>query len=246
MEIEEALGTFGLTKNETEIYIKLLSLGQSKVQEIVKQLKLPRTTVYNTLNLLKNKGLVSYIIKERVQTFEAVDPNKFKDILKEKQSTIEDILPKLLQLKKSLKHKPNVEIYMGLEGLKTIMNDAIRNKNSEIFAIGGSGKSRMEILPIFTGIWHKKRQKHNIKIYLIYHDTRLARKRVKDYSEDFKFSEIKFLPSTLVSPIVTFIYKNRISLASWSKNPFGIIIEDEEVAKSYLDHFKALWRISKR
>lgn len=246
MEIEKALESFGLTKNEVEVYTKLLSLGPSKVQDVVKQLKLPRTTVYNTLNLLKNKGLVSFTIQNNVQTFESVDPEKFLELLEEKQNSIELVIPQLLQLKKTLKNKPDVEVYIGLEGLKTIMNDSIKEKNSEIFAIGGSGKSRVEILPTFVAIWHQKRQKNNVKINLIYHDTKLARDRVDKYQEDFKLSEVRFLSSNFVSPIVTFIYKNKISLASWSSNPFGIIIKDEEIAKNYLEHFKTIWKNSKK
>ena len=246
MEIEKALRDYGLTENEIKVYLNLLSLGSSKVQNMVKYLDMPRTTVYNTLNLLKNKGFVSYIIKENVQTFEAVEPNKFIEKLKEKEKTIEGVLPKLMELKKILKNKPNVKVYLGLDGLKTIMNDALKIKNSKIFAMGGSGKSRLEIMPIFTELWHGKRQKEHIMFYSIYHDTTLARKRTKDYPEDFKLAEIKFLQSALVSPIVTLIYGDKVSLASWSENPFGIILEDVDIAKSYLEHFKALWKIARK
>lgn len=246
MEIEKALKSYGLTDNEIKVYLNLLSLGSSKVQNIVKHLDIPRTTVYNTLNLLKNKGFVSYLIKDKVQTFEAVEPNKFLEKLKEKERTIEEVLPSLMELKRIFKNKPNVEVYLGLEGLKTIMNDALKIENSKIFAMGGSGKSRLEIIPTFTELWHKKRQDKHILFYSIYHDTELARKRTKDYPEDFRLAMIRFLQSRLISPIVTLIYRDKVSLASWSENPFGIIIEDKDIARSYLEHFKALWKIAKK
>ena len=63
MDKELALREFGLTDKEVRVYLILLSLGSINLQELAKRIDLPRTTIYNTLNYLYTKGLVSKIVK---------------------------------------------------------------------------------------------------------------------------------------------------------------------------------------
>jgi len=111
MDINLALKEYGLTDKEIEVYLALLPLGSINLQEIAKRVDFPRTTVYNTLNYLLQKGLVSKIIKKGVTYFEASDPDKLIDKLKQKKELLERVLPNLQGLKKSKIESSSVEIY---------------------------------------------------------------------------------------------------------------------------------------
>ena len=78
---EQILKEYGLSDNEIKVYLASLSLGTSKVNEISKKADLLRTTTYEVLKTLVEKGLVSYVIKSGVRYFEAAYPNKLINIL---------------------------------------------------------------------------------------------------------------------------------------------------------------------
>ncbi len=51
------LEKFGLTKNQSKVYLFLSKNGPHSANELTKLLKLPRTATYHMLNGLQNKGI---------------------------------------------------------------------------------------------------------------------------------------------------------------------------------------------
>jgi HTH-type transcriptional regulator, sugar sensing transcriptional regulator len=74
MDTSQVLREYGLSEKEAQTYLALLPLGKINLQEIAKRVDLPRTTIYNTLNYLISKGLVSFIMNKGVRFYEATDP----------------------------------------------------------------------------------------------------------------------------------------------------------------------------
>ena len=90
---QEALVKFGLSENESKVYLFLLRQGSSKVNEIYEGTKIQRTFVYEILRNLLEKGLVSYVVKSGIKYFEASNPDKLKEIIEEKKILLDKILP---------------------------------------------------------------------------------------------------------------------------------------------------------
>lgn len=85
---EKTLNEFGLPKNEVKVYIALLKLGLTSAGQITKVSGVHRRNVYDALERLINKGLVSYVTKEKIKYFEAVNPYFLLNLLeKEKRKT---------------------------------------------------------------------------------------------------------------------------------------------------------------
>lgn len=51
MELGSALKEFGLSENETKVYLALTKTGESTAQNIAKNAGLPRTTTYHLLRV---------------------------------------------------------------------------------------------------------------------------------------------------------------------------------------------------
>ena len=62
--IEEALMKFGLSKNETKVYLFLARVGEKKASEISEALSLHRTETYRILRDLEKRGLVSSVFEK--------------------------------------------------------------------------------------------------------------------------------------------------------------------------------------
>lgn len=54
----QRLEKFGLTKNQSKVYLYLSKNGPHSANELTKLLKLPRTETYHLLTMLQNKGIV--------------------------------------------------------------------------------------------------------------------------------------------------------------------------------------------
>ena len=84
----EILKDAGLTNNESLVYRALLELGPSLAGQISRKTGMHRRTVYDITEMLIKKGLIGYILKNNRKLFEASSPERFLDLLKEKENSI--------------------------------------------------------------------------------------------------------------------------------------------------------------
>ena len=103
MTIETILEEIGLTKNEIKIYLALLKFGSTSTGAIIKETKIHASKVYDGLERLADKGLVTHVIIANTKHFKAVNPDRLIDFLDDKKRLIEtqvkDIKEFLPQLK---------------------------------------------------------------------------------------------------------------------------------------------------
>ncbi len=235
--MKEQLKEAGLTENESKIYIALLNLGPSHAGAISVKSGLHRRVVYDTMNMLSQKGLVGYISKNNVKLFQAVEPKRILEIIKEKEQHINEIIPQMQELFHLTREKEEVNFYKGKNGLKTVMEDQLAMKK-EILIIGASPLA-YEILQFYFKWFDKKRVKSRIRVKVIFNKTRQKLK--------IPFSEIKFLPQKYSSPLAVNIYDDKIALILWSKeNPFAVVIKNKEISEGYKNYFEIMWKSAKR
>ena len=72
----EILEEIGLTKSEIKVYLALLKLGSSTKKSIVKESGITHSKLYEITDKLINKGLVSYVRKNKVLHFSAAPPEQ--------------------------------------------------------------------------------------------------------------------------------------------------------------------------
>ncbi len=95
--IAEFLERLGLTRNEAEVYVALLSFGEATADEVSRKSGLSRPTVYNVLRSLVDKGLVAEVVKKPLR-FAALPPRKaLSELFQRKLSEIEKLREELPQ-----------------------------------------------------------------------------------------------------------------------------------------------------
>ena len=103
MRREEILSEIGFSRNESKVYLTLLQIGPSTAGTIAARSNIHRTNVYDAVERLAEKGIVTHIFKGNKKYFEAVDPNHIKEVLNDRSLQFEtNVLPSLmLDYKKS-------------------------------------------------------------------------------------------------------------------------------------------------
>ncbi len=244
------LERIGLTKSEIAVYLALLQLGQTTAGPIVDEAKVTRSKIYDILERLKQKGLVSYITSQSTKYFSAADPHnllhyldrKGQEIAQEK-SSISKLLPQLL-LKQSLtQNSKTAEIFLGINGMQNAFNTLIPLFDSKeiYYAFGaGKGENTPQIQKFFHQL-HLQRIKKKIHSKIIFNESSRGLFLTQETSP---LIQARYLITT--TPAAINIYKHYTLIAILNQPLLTILINNQETADSFREYFKALWQIAKK
>jgi len=100
-KLKNELSKFGLTANQSKVYLFLEKYGSSTATQVSKTLKVPRTETYHLLTNLQNKGIVSATFQHPIK-FSAVSLDKAIGVLvnaeKERVKSLESQEKNLVEL----------------------------------------------------------------------------------------------------------------------------------------------------
>ncbi len=239
---EKILENIGLSKNESKIYLSLLKTGAAPAGRISETSGVHRTNVYDAMERLITKGLVSYVLKDDVKVFSASDPKSLLGILKEKAEMLQSILPNLALNHQLGQMKTKVQTFEGISPFKTLFYDLLRYKKP-IF-VYGIPSFVPDKVKNFIAHFHKEREEKGIPMKHIYNFG--AQDRIK-YLNSLSNTEAKYLPKEYDSPVSTFICGDEVLLTMWSLEPILVIrVLNKNLAESYNKYFELLWQLSSK
>jgi len=236
--MQKALENFGLTKAESKVYIALIRRGNSLAGAIAKETGLHRRTLYDVLYRLRSKGLVSNIVTNNKRYFEAVNPERLLEIIKEKEDSLKNVLPELKNFYKTTKEKKEVLFYRGKQALKTVFDDQLK-EGKEIFFMGKAVDVN-EILKFYFAKFDSKRIEKNITLKMIFDEGAKNFQAIKK----IPLSEIKYIARWNNSTMSTYIYGSNITLVLWNEDPIAIVIRQKELADGFKNYFDILWNVA--
>ena len=237
---EDVLIDLGFSKNETKVYLSLIRLGPSTAGAIAAKANIHRTNVYDALERLCEKGFVGYIFKGHKKFFDAVNPEELMEVLNEKVRNFEALLPSLQLDYKLSKGKSKAYIFEGIQGIKTITNDML--KEGKEIMVFGIPKDVSKILKSFIEVFHKRRIEKKIWMYHLYDAD--ARDRIARLNS-LEYTQAKYVPQNFKSPATTLVYGDKVAFNIWSDPPFGILIESKGMADQYRQYFGYIYKNAK-
>lgn len=244
---ERVLRKFGLTRNEVKVYLTLLEMGRASAGEITEKLPIHRRNVYDILERLIEKGLVSFVIDENKRVFSSTGPEKFSSLLKEEENKLKnkkrqltEILPELEALKTiKEEEKQEVNVFKGKEGIKNIYNDILNLKKDYAY-IGPKGKLS-KIMKAYFKEFSEKRAEEKIHGRYLFSDLSYKKTVSKKPFIKIRMLHERFSPS---SALIVYDAKVAVILIS-GEMPISIVIENKELAEDYREYFEILWKASK-
>lgn len=248
----EELKKIGLSENEARVYLALLELGSATAQEISKQSSVNRPTTYVQIENLMKMGLVTTYEKESARKggatktmFRVESPeylhhviSRERDILKEKETILKSITPRLAGIFTHAKEHPKVRFFEGIEGLKTIQDEFLKTESKLIEGVA-SLDNVMKVFPSHPDEYAPRRVQRGIQAKLIYTSAQGDILKVLDQK---MLRESRYVPPAQFpfSSDIT-IYDNKIAISALDAEPHGIIIEDTEIANSIRALFYLAW-----
>lgn len=240
---EEILNKIGLSAKEISIYLALLELNTASVGDITRKIDIPRTSIYDILNKMQQKGFVSASETQGNKLYSPTNPEIIHDKLKTDLGSFKKIIPLLANLGQEKQKYPKIKLHEGLDSIKQIYEESLKLKGMYLYSYLDVSKIP-DIFAPFLENYAKKRAKKNIKAYVI-----------SPYSTEAKIYEQnneEFLRQTILIDkpwfdlyIELFIYLDKVSIINFGEYKIGITIEDHDIAHSLKNIFMLVWKTLK-
>ncbi len=246
----ETLTQIGIPESEIKVYFALLKLESSTVGKIIEESKVSDSKIYSILEKLKEKGLVSFVIKNNVKHFQATNPKNLLKIITEKEKTLREqkqellhnIIPQIEKRRKLTEDKQQATIYESFNGIKSAFNLILENlRTGEEYNVFMSGEAlRDKKVVRFFQNYHKQRIEKRVKVRL------LSESKFKNTIKKhhlYKGMHVRITQQKL--PIGTFIFKNHVMTVVWGEKPTAFVIESKKNYEYYKTFFEDLWKTAK-
>ncbi|MFH1316472.1 MAG: helix-turn-helix domain-containing protein [Candidatus Woesearchaeota archaeon] len=249
---KELVKEAGLTDGEAKVYLALLELGASTTGPVIEKSGVARSFIYNILEKLTEKGLVSYVVREKTKNYQACSPERILDYIEERKQKLDEskekmqkLLPKLNALQESAPFA-EIHVYEGLRGLQTAFEQYHKRlkKGEEALTLGAPSYQEEK----YHEYWqqdHILRGKEGIKNRMLFNmgtDPSTVKNR-----NSYKGCTARYMNSNVQTPAWILVYKDisQIYLQD-KKKPIVVEIKNKQIAQTFEVYFEDYWKKSKK
>jgi len=199
-KLKTELSKFGLTANQSKVYIFLGKYGSKTAPDVCKALKLPRTETYHLLTTLQNKGMVSATFQHPIK-FSAEPLNKAIWVLvnaeKERVNNLEkneknivdlwDSIPEFTTTTHSKENK--FQMLQGINQIHSKIKEMLSDVKKEFIVLG----SEKDFLKFYHSDFFEPLDKSNVDLKLL---TAISEK-VAYIFDDIDRSKVRKMPDNI-------------------------------------------------
>jgi predicted transcriptional regulator len=240
---QEILHKVGLSLNESKVYEALLYLGEANTNKISVKSKVHRRNVYDSLNKLIEKGLASETFIKGERFFKAINPERLKEMIKEKEEALDTFLPEMKKLYQDVEPEAEAYFFRGVEGFKNYLQLILEQKQTVHF-IGAKAFWLDPRLKHYLRHFERERKKKGIKFKHLF-DYEVKEKKpeiLKLVGKPYKFLPKKYSSSTAVDIfgdyVVTFV---GVSPGKLHEEPLQFVLKSKMLADGYRKFFQFMW-----
>jgi sugar-specific transcriptional regulator TrmB len=248
------LKSFGLTPLEADIYLCLSNTTSMTALELSRALLVPRTSIYDHIDRLIERGLVERILLYKSQQFRAFPLTILEsDIIKRKQN-ISQLEQELQYLQTHIKQdlftstKTEARYYHGSTGIRQMMWHALSATKEHI---GYSILGRKEIVGAkFIQEYLDEFKRRHLIDRVIINPTKESTGYVTttlNTNIPVSFEKVRMIEIDKIKITGdTTIYNNIFSVMYWKQGEIvGVEIENPELVAMQKDMFEIIWNIAK-
>lgn len=253
MNVKQLLAIFNLREIEADIYQQLFYGGQMSATQIAKQSGISRTSVYDLLDNLIERGLILETLKGGMKMFGVLPPEKIQLLIEEKEKSIILAKTALKDLQSEYKQnnknsRPRLQLFEGKNELQQMMKDLLLYRDITVYAFWPIKKIINVLGKEFLKEFHEKRIERNIELKVIW--------PAKDLTEIKKLPflaggnelkrEARSAPADINFSLGYAVYGNTARFISSSNENYGFLVESPELAEVMKNQFELIWKRSKK
>jgi len=241
---ETLLEQSGLNQSEVKIYKRLLESGELTPPRLSELTGLTRQNTYAALRTLASKQLIEQIPRRKNLIYQVQHPNKLVEFVDKQidetkivQKSLSANLPELISLFNLTSSKPGIVYFEGLESIKNIYLDGLRNKPEEVLVFRSTHDD--EKLGNFLINYKKRRALNGTKTRMI-SQTEVTEQMIQDDKQ--LLIQRRYVPDEVFHlDTEVAIASNQVSFITFDKKVTGFVITSKEVAQTLRTIFESLW-----
>lgn len=236
----QLIKNLGLSDKAAKVYLACLELGEATVQDLARRAKLKRTTIYYTLEELKDTGAIFQTKRNKKIYFLPEEPANLLKHVRERVWEVERSIHVLEEKKHAVFRKPRLYFLYGPSGFKHVWDMIFQSKQKE-YRIITEGVNFLDFVKeryiLEEIIKNKKALGISSKQLIV--DSEYAREIVEKDAQENRRSKI--LPAKYQLPFTEVITKEFVAFISprWDNTLF--VVENEAFAQTRLAAFEMLW-----
>lgn len=247
MKYTNHLENLGLTVDQAKVYEILISTNVLPVKTIAQKSSVGRELTYIVLKQLEELGLVEKSSQGKILLYKAKNPRNIKKLADDiqekadiaKQSYNVSIL-EMVNLFSKNHNKPYIRFYEGLEGLQKTYDHLLRHTKTVHVFRSLFDYENLEIRSMITNQLKKQSEK-KIRSYVLspYLEHMSSEKLTHSLEKNVTR---KIIPKDQFSlPAQIIIYNDTVSITTVEKEIVTTIIENKEIAQTFLILFQYIW-----
>lgn len=242
----DSLTQFGLDENEAKVYLAALSLGATTILKIAKQTDVKRTTVYEIVNSLIQKGLMKKEIRGFKTLFVAEHPERLENTLDTKRAILMRAIPELESLYNLRGTESSIKYYEGLKAIENIYDELLADLKPHNFYYAISNIAEWQNLDeeFFIKKHVEKRAGMRIQTKLLFTDSPTAQKRLatqKNFNE-----EIRLLPKNSDIHVDLVVTPYKLVMFQLKQPLIALVIENRSMIEMHKSLFEILWNSNQK
>lgn len=241
---EDLFEEIGFTIREKRVYLALLETGPTTAGKIIKRSGIPSSKIYETLDKLTKKGMITFIIKDHKRTYQANNPRLLLDFLEERKAKVQnELVPKLESMYHFTKQQTNVTVYEGRSGIIAVYEKALEKmkKGDTLYVLSAPSASN-EILGSYLEYFHKRRIKKGVKMKVLYNQ---EAKKYGETRKNWPLTYVRYLDEKQAVPSAINMFLDYSIIFDYEKPVSCILIKSKNVSHNFTRYFETLWTISK-
>jgi len=244
----EGLRKIGLTSGEIKVYGALLDLGETTRTALAKDSGVSASKLYEVINRLTEKGIVSVVKKGGVLHFSAASPGRLKDLIARKEKELEGekevvgaMLPSLMARYAETREKTDVEVFYGWDGMKTVFWDIAKalGQGDTNYVFGASMGLDSRQADLFFSKYYQEMERKGYKTQIIFNENVRGHGRRTGYFERGARHEVRYLHQDTFTEMN--FYKDTVLFVMLLRSPIVIRVRSREAADSFGKFFKTMW-----
>jgi sugar-specific transcriptional regulator TrmB len=245
------LTELGLSAESSRIYTYLLEVGTDKTKntayDISKSLKIPRSTVYLSIERLSAKKLVDSYKINNILHFIAEHPNRIQKDIDEKQNLFQGILPLLEDLRKGGNTYYAVRTYTGKDGVKFVFDEMFDKTEikdlKNIYSISSTNLS--DILPNgFPEKLDRLKKKHGVFTKMIAVASSVEADKLEYVYKSDSNRESRLLPPKYNFDGSLYIFRNKVAFFSLTDGEiYSVVVESKTISEMLKNFFMCTWEL---
>lgn len=237
------LEELGLTPAEVKTYLYLLTRPQTTATKIALETKLNRSNLYNILDSLAEKNLVSFTVIKKARYYSANKPDALKTVIElkidefqQKKSELQEFISNVNKISNLFGSELNIELYQGKEGIKRVLEEKVLKlkRGDTIYAFGYEHLFEKEFGYYFRRVKNIRVEK-GINFKALLKRPKIPRGSNRD------LTNIKYVDLEFSSNVEIAFFENNVVLFLISANPKALFIQNKEIYTHFLNYFNYIW-----